>query len=86
MEDLGIFTGNKKNITLAEINMSVGRAFAAAYWYGTYPSCALRHLQVTRVKTRTQRPLSTTPTPASRLCSPKAKSLSENKARPPHGE
>lgn len=34
MEDLGVVTANRTNITLAELNLSIGRALAAMYWYG----------------------------------------------------
>lgn len=37
MEDLDVVSRNKTTITLAEINLSLGRALAALYWYGKRP-------------------------------------------------
>ena len=35
--DLGIVAENKTNISLGDIEFSIGKAFAAVYWYGMYP-------------------------------------------------
>ena len=43
-EDLELVFHNQSNISLADLNMSIGRALAATYWYGGYsptdiPTC-----------------------------------------------
>lgn len=38
MEDLGVLPvdNNKTSVTLADLNLSLGKALAAVYWYSAY--------------------------------------------------
>lgn len=53
MQDLqiGVFDkGNRTNVTLADLNASLGRAFAALYWY-SQSSTGLPHTKICQVLT-----------------------------------
>ena len=38
-EDLRVATENRTNVSLAEINLSIGKALAATAWYGAAHIC-----------------------------------------------